>query len=280
MAQRGGRGGARGHGLPTADPPRYTPAVPPAPLPPHLPAPLVVAREPAWLALSKPAGLPVFPPHDDPGGDCVLARLLREEPAQDRPDWPAGFEGGIAHRLDTATSGLLLAAASPEALATLRARFASHQLVKRYLLLSWRDVPWDHHEVVAPLAHDARRKARMVVQRGRDTPHRGRWLPARTSFTRRGGLSLPEGGLALFEARMQTGVMHQIRAHAAFAGLALAGDGLYGGGAPTPAAQAFAREAGLAAPPFHLHHLGLSGPDLCPPELPAPAWWPVGSARW
>lgn len=208
----------------------------------------------------------------------MLARLLAQVPAQDRPDWPPGFAGGIAHRLDTATSGLLLAATSPLTLARLRAAFASHRLVKRYLLLSWRDVAWDQHQVEAPLAHDPRRKARMVVQRGQRTPHRGRWLPARTELRRQGRVELPEGALTVWEARMQTGVMHQIRAHAAFAGLALAGDGLYGGGPPTPLAARHAADAGLAAPPFHLHHLGLSGEGLHPPPLPPPGWWPAWQA--
>lgn len=65
--------------------------------------------------------------------------------------------------------------------------------------------------------------------------------------------------------------MHQVRVHAAVAGLALAGDRLYGGGPPTPWALAHAPQA----PPFHLHHLGLSGPDLAPRPLPVPGWWPA-----
>ena len=63
---------------------------------------------------------------------------------------------------------------------------------------------------------------------------------------------------------MQTGVMHQIRAHAGFAGLALAGDRLYGGGQP-PADFPV---------PFALHHVGLVGPGLAPPPVDPPRWWP------
>lgn len=207
--------------------------------------------------LSKPAGTPVFPPHDDPLGDCVLAALLAAEPARASLPWPPGFEGGIVHRLDTPTSGALLVADDPEELARLRAAFAAGALAKRYVLEAARDVPWDAHACDRPIAHDARRKARMVVQRGAATPHRGRWLPASTRFRRLEG--------RVWEAVITTGVMHQIRAHAAFVGLPLAGDALYGGGR---------RPEG-----FHLHHVGLVGPGVATSPVAWPAWVPAAARR-
>lgn len=212
------------------------------------------------LALAKPPGLPVFPPHADPAGDCLLARLLATHPAQGAA-WPPGFAGGIAHRLDGPTSGQVLAARDRAALARLRALFAEHRLEKRYLFLTARDVPWDAHEVGTRIAHHPRRRSRMVVERGRNTPHRGRWAEARTVFRRLGSA----GGLWLWEARMRTGVMHQIRLHAASVGLALAGDRLYGGGETPPGFPV----------PFALHHCGVVGPGVRPPPAPLPGWWPV-----
>ena len=61
----------------------------------------------------KPAGVTVFPPHADPAGDCVLHRLLQADPWRNEPVWPEGFAGGIAHRLDTWTSGALWIADDP-----------------------------------------------------------------------------------------------------------------------------------------------------------------------
>ena len=75
-----------------------------------------------------------------------------------------------------------------------------------------------------------------------------------------------QGELHCWEARMSTGVMHQIRLHAASIGLALAGDRLYGGGAWT-----FPRPDGAH---FALHHIGISGPGLQPCEAPSPTGGP------
>ncbi|MDP2315595.1 MAG: RNA pseudouridine synthase [Pseudomonadota bacterium] len=206
---------------------------------------LVLGEDADRLYLWKPAGIPVFPPHADPAGDCVLARLLAARP--DRAEgWPKGFEGGIAHRLDTATSGLVVAARTPEGLAPLRADFASGALGKFYLFRS--DAPAPFHEQVRsePIAHHPNRKDRMVTRRGPRTVHRGKWYDAWTRFTDRGG--------GWWEAEIRTGVMHQIRVHAAAAGIPLRGDTLYGG------------EPGV----FVLHHVRMVGPGWASPVAPLP----------
>lgn len=205
----------------------------------------------------KPAGIPTLTPHDDPGGDCLLARLLAEEPGRADLPWPPGFEGGVLHRLDTATSGAIWIADDPEELASLRAYFAEGKLDKVYRFRAARDVPWHQQITTRGIAHHPQRRDRMVVQRGEATPHRGRWYPAVTSFKRLEG--------ALWEARIRTGVMHQIRVHAAFVGLPIAGDRLYGGG-PTP-------DDAPAGAKFLLHHVGLRAPgSLFTAPVPLPEW--------
>jgi 23S rRNA-/tRNA-specific pseudouridylate synthase len=231
----------------------------------------ILAEDDRCLWVAKPAGLPVFPPHADPGGDCVLARLLEARPEQREPAFPAGFEGGIAHRLDNPTSGALLVARSVEALAEARVSFAEKRLRKDYLFVSAREVPWDRHEVRVELAHDARRHDRMIARRGADTPHRGRWFPAETLLSREG--RTPMGGL--WRATITTGVMHQIRVHAASVGLALRGDRIYGGGAPISRDELPDLPDGV---PFLLHHLGAVGGGLPAARCPRPGWWPAGGA--
>jgi 23S rRNA-/tRNA-specific pseudouridylate synthase len=198
----------------------------------------------------KQPGLPVFPPHGDPEGPSVLADLLAARPERSFVAWPQGFAGGIAHRLDTATSGALLLADDLDELATLRGLFRDGVLQKVYRFVAARRVPWDENSIERPIAHDPRHKSRMVVLRGSATPHRGRWYPAQTQFVRLRG--------DLWQATITTGVMHQIRAHAAFVGIPLAGDRIYGGGS---------LESG-----FLLHHVGLSGPAIATTPVPLPAW--------
>lgn len=201
--------------------------------------------------LNKPMGLPVFPPHDDAAGACALATLLADQPWRRDIVWPVGFEGGIAHRLDNDTSGALLVADDLDELARLRQWFTAHVLTKTYLLLAAKDVPWDRNVCDAPIASHKTKKAVVIVQRGRNTPHRGKWYPARTRFER------VVKGRNLFRAIIQTGMRHQIRAHAAFVGIPILGDKRYGGGDGT----------------MHLHHVGLEGPNgFKTSPVPAPAW--------
>jgi len=213
------------------------------------------------VALCKPPGLPVFPPHEDVDGDCLLHRWLAEAPTQAEQAWPAGFSGGIAHRLDVPTSGQVLAARTTADLERLREAFSDGVLQKRYRFLTAKDVPWDAHEVQTRIAHDKRRKGRMVVERGRATAHRGKWYDAHTCFRR---VAEVERGW-MWEAIITTGVMHQIRIHAASVGIPLDGDGRYGGGSAPRSPSV----------PFLLHHLGLTGPGLNPPEVPLPDFWPA-----
>ncbi len=217
-----------------------------------------------FLAVLKPAGVSVFPRRDGSTTDCVLARLLAARPEQGAPDWPRGFAGGIAHRLDVSTSGQLLVARTPEGLAVLRAAFPARRLRKRYRFITARAVPWRTHRVAARIAGDPRRKSRVVVERGGSTPHRGRWREAQTRLTYVRALA---GGLHDWAATMRTGARHQIRVHAAFAGIALCGDRRYGGG-PGPACRPDGVE-------FLLHHVGLEGRGLLPSPAPLPDWWPA-----
>ncbi len=207
--------------------------------------PLVLGEDPHRIYLWKPAGIPVFPPHADPAGDCLLARLLVERP--DRADgWPPGFEGGIAHRLDTATSGLVIAARAPADLAPLRAEFAAGALRKIYVFRSDAPPPFAEQVRTEPIAHHPNRKDRMVTRRGPRTAHRGKWYEAWTRLRHLGD--------GWWEAEIRTGVMHQIRVHAAAAGIPLNGDVLYGG----------------APGRFVLHHVRMLGPGWASPVAPLP----------
>ena len=215
----------------------------------------IIERRTGVLLINKTSGIPVFPKMGEQE-DSVLMRLLTQESHRTQLAWPEGFAGGIVHRLDTPTSGGLLVAENPQQVSILREKFSQKLFEKRYLFLSAKEPRWDNHYCEAPLAHDKKKKGNMIPKRGNNTPHRGKWYSAKTTFRHLGR----KEGVSLWEAVMFSGVMHQIRVHAAFLGIALLGDRRYGGGeSPEYFPSSFA-----------LHHQKIGDwPKILPPD-----WWP------
>ena len=193
--------------------------------PPDQPAPepllpiRIVHADAHLIVADKPAGMPSHPLKPGERGTAANALVGRfPELAQ---VGPAAREGGLVHRLDADTSGLLLAARTEAAHAMLRAQFTARSVEKGYLALAQGEIHAGG-EIALPLAHDGPRMTAISDPEYAEA-HGAR--PAVTRFTpveRRGGFTL-------LEIEIPTGVMHQIRAHLAFIGHPLAGDALYGG---------------------------------------------------
>src|SRR5204863_4643015 len=125
--------------------------------PPHQPAPepllpiRIVHADAHLIVADKPAGMPSHPLKPAERGTAANALVGRfPELAQ---VGPAAREGGLVHRLDADTSGLLLAARTTTAHAMLRAQFTARTVEKGYLAL----VSGELHaggEIDVPLAHD------------------------------------------------------------------------------------------------------------------------------
>jgi 23S rRNA pseudouridine1911/1915/1917 synthase len=226
---------------------------PDAPAPqPELPLRIVHADGHVVVA-DKPAGMPSHPLK--PGETGTAANALVGRFPELASVGPAPREGGLVHRLDTDTSGLLLAARTEEAHTLLRAQFAARTVEKGYLALVAGELQAGG-EIEVPLAHDPHdaRKVRAASDPEWAEAHGAR--PASTRFTpveRRAGFTLVEVEIA-------TGVLHQIRAHLAFIGHPLAGDALYGGpGLP-----------GLSRHFLHAARLAFAHPDGGRPRFDSP----------
>jgi 23S rRNA pseudouridine1911/1915/1917 synthase len=204
----------------------------------------IVHADNCLVVADKPAGMPSHPLKPGEKGTAANALVGRfPELAQVGPQLR---EGGLVHRLDTDTSGLLLAARTDAAHAMLRAQFAARTVEKGYLAL----VAGEIHaggEIALPLFHDPRDPRRMLAASDPEYAKLHGARPALTTFApieRRSGFTLLDVGIA-------TGVMHQIRAHLSFIGHPLAGDELYGG-PPLP---------GLDRHFLHAARLGFAHPD-------------------
>ena len=182
----------------------------PAPIEPEVPRDFaVLASDDTFLAIDKPAGLPMHTTAKF--WKNTLVALLREKYPDERLQ--------ICHRIDRETSGVLLIARTGEAASFLKRAFASRAVRKTYLALV-HGVPAPPAGVIdAPMRLlDTRTHIKMgVAEDG---------LPAVTRY--RVVRSLARH--ALVEAAPETGRQHQIRVHLAHLGHPIVGDKLYGGG--------------------------------------------------
>lgn len=196
-------------------------ALEPGPLP-TAPALRVLYEDAALIAVDKPAGLPstalAGSPHD------AAAHFLLTYAPETAHAGRIPLEGGLVHRLDTGTSGVLLAARTPAAWQAIREQFRLRAIGKRYVAWVAGHVS-RAGRVIAPIAHHPRRHRIMRVCA--DGTHAAQ-LRARPAHTDYRPLEHHRDA-TLIEVTIDTGVRHQIRAHLAFVGHPLCGDTRYGG---------------------------------------------------
>ncbi len=168
------------------------------------------------VVIDKPGGMPghALDPRQRGTVAAFLAGRYPETAGLGDP-----LSSGLAHRLDTGTSGLHVGARTGEAFARLRAAFRAGAVTKRYLAVVAGVAP-ARVVVDTPLAHDPSDRRRMIAA----APGQRAW-PAQTEIVRRAA----GGGRALVEASFRSGVTHQVRAHLALLGCPVLGDQLYGG---------------------------------------------------
>jgi len=189
-------------------------------------APLTVVLEtPRMLVLDKPAGQPTAPL--EPGEKGALANALVARYPEVRSCGFSPREPGLCHRLDTDTSGLVLAARDLEAFNTLSTALKEGRLDKRYRLIVKSENLPEEGTIDIPLApHPKDRRRVLPCLHPRDV-QRYSPRPASTSYQK----ISEKDGFALVEARAPKALRHQIRAHFAAIDHPLVGDVLYGGDA-------------------------------------------------
>ena len=176
----------------------------------------VVYEDADVLVINKPAGLVVHPAPGNWSGTLLNALLAHD------PVFALVPRGGIVHRLDKDTSGLMVVARHREAMDRLVQAMAAREISRQYLAIAqkrWVGNP--ERTVDAPIGRDPRNRLRMAVVNLEESSGKA----ARTD------IRLLDAGAAgsLVHCVLHTGRTHQIRVHMASIGHPLVGDVTYGG---------------------------------------------------
>lgn len=161
------------------------------------------------LVLEKPPGLLCVPGRGEDKQDCLSARVQAQ--------WPDAL---IVHRLDMATSGLVVMARGAAMQRALSEAFARREVHKRYEAIVDGVLPLsDEWSVIdAPLMADwPRRPLQKIDPEGKPSVTRWRGLHA-----------LPARGATHVLLEPVTGRSHQLRVHLLSIGHPILGDALYG----------------------------------------------------
>jgi 23S rRNA pseudouridine1911/1915/1917 synthase len=146
---------------------------------------IVVERDDLWI-IDKPAGMPIEPTRS--GWEGTLSDWLRQSHGQPF----------VTHRLDAATSGLVVVARDRATQATLNSLFATHAIGRRYVAVVSPCPSWD----------------RVTL----DTP-----IDARAAITH-ARVTFRSDVAAALEIDLGTGRTRQIRRHLADAGFPVVGE--------------------------------------------------------
>lgn len=172
-------------------------------------APTVLYLDDDLLVVDKPAGLLSVPARGEDRQDCLVARVQALH-----------ADALIVHRLDAATSGLVLFARGLEMLRRMSLAFEQRVVGKQYVALVHGHLANESGEIDLALREDADHRPRQIVD-----PLRGRRALTRYQVLER----LDGGADATTRVALKpvTGRAHQLRVHLLTLGHPIVGDALY-----------------------------------------------------
>ncbi|AOY01709.1 RluA family pseudouridine synthase [Jeongeupia sp. USM3] len=174
----------------------------------------LVHADSSLLVVDKPAGLLTVPGRGDDKADCLSARVQSVYP-----------DALVIHRLDMATSGLVVFGRGLDAQRRLGSAFEHRRVVKRYVAVVRGLVVDDAGEIDLPLAADWPSRPRQKV----DFEAGKRALTRFTVLSRE-----PLADCSRVALEPLTGRTHQLRVHLMAIGHPILGDTLYGAAERAP----------------------------------------------
>lgn len=183
------------------------------------------------LAVNKPAGLLAVPGRGEDKQDCLSTRVQQQYP-----------DALIVHRLDMATSGLIIFARGIAMQRRISEMFREREVKKIYVAIVSGILEPETGEVNLPVGADwpNRPRQKIDMEKGKPSSTRYRVLSHQTCTTR-------------LELEPVTGRTHQLRVHMSALSHPILGDTLYGAATNIQAAEQF-----VSAPRLLLHALSLS----------------------
>jgi 23S rRNA pseudouridine1911/1915/1917 synthase len=191
----------------------------------------VIYEDDHIIVINKPAGMLVHPTRHEKTGTLsnalayhlnrsvlegrAASLIENDEPLKESESVRTIVRPGLVHRLDRATSGLMVATKTERALSILTRHFHRRLVEKRYLALVRGCIQEDLMTINAPIGRDAAAHPKWnVYESGRPAETRLRVVERRASAT-------------LVELEPVTGRTNQLRIHCAHIGHAIIGDDWY-----------------------------------------------------
>lgn len=173
----------------------------------------IIYEDTDLIVVDKPCGLTVHPPSAGSQQTLVNALIFQNKKLAVSQE----LRPGVVHRLDKATSGVMVLAKTDLAYQSLVEQFKSRQVKKEYRALVWGLLEKDEAEIDLPLSRDKKNRLKMRVS----------FLGSKSAKTKIFVFKRFEGS-CLLRIFPFTGRMHQIRVHLNFSGLPIIGDKKYG----------------------------------------------------
>ncbi len=167
----------------------------------------IVYEDENILVINKSANLEVT-------GENSLTNIIHEKYKE------SNYRPMPCHRLDRNTTGLVLFAKNKESLEILLRKFKQHEIEKHYLAWVYGIPKYENKRLEAYLFKD-NKKAQVYIS---DIPKKG-YQKIITSYK---VLEKRKDNTAILDVEIETGKTHQIRAHLAYIGNPIIGDGKYG----------------------------------------------------
>ncbi|MFA5855229.1 MAG: RluA family pseudouridine synthase [Candidatus Gracilibacteria bacterium] len=209
------------------------------------------------LVINKPAGITVHPDQTGHPTGTVVNAVLSHLTFTSK-EGGASLRPGIVHRLDKDTSGVLLIAKNPSALAKFSKLFQDRKVKKTYIALVKGTPKTDTGRIDASIKRNSSRRKEMAINA------QGRTAVTLFEVVKKFALPSPHGTATLLKVNILTGRTHQIRLHLASIGLPIIGDATYG----DPHINTFFRTSyGLTRQFLHAKTLEIDGRTFTAEEL-------------